>query len=276
MYQNQISIVIILLSINLFLLLICLIQDSNAINKADFNVKISFPQKNAVYSMSDLSIINGSSTYDPNSECFTSILINNHKPYLKTLPKGDSNSNDFSFWIFDVDKIDKVKYLTIGPNTITAKNHCLNTGSSSFFKTSFNLTDSNHPNTNVKPTEIKNGHYNNLYNVNNNYLITPSNSGCCENIAKLNHNNGNNGDDLKNSSTIQKEDQAEQPVTKNKNPSNNFVETIQDKLNHLSQVKQNSDNGASTYDDYLINDNNKKNSSNNVKHIQSLIEEIIK
>jgi len=246
-------------------------MDINAIKKSDFNVKIVYPHKNNIYKLSDISNINGTSKYDLLSECSVSIIINHHKPYLKALPIGSNGSKDFSYWQFSLDKKSKMENLIMGSNTITAKNNCLKTGLSTFYSTTFNLTDDKNNLLNTIYSKTDNRFGNALYN-NTNYIITPENAFCCNNNTQLKDNTKFNNN------TNDKESDKNNSFNKSastKISSNNFMDLLKNNLNKLSNEKQSLQKNSETLKDYIKNDDLEQNKHDNLKNIQNIIEKII-
>lgn len=276
MYQRSIKITIPIIIISFLFLFSYFILDINAINKSEFNVKIIYPNKNNIYKISDILTINGTSNYGLHSDCSVFIIINHHKPYLKVLPKGSNGSNDFSYWEFNVDKKNKIGDLIVGANTITAKNNCLKTGLSTFFSTTFNLTDEKNSISNVKYNKIDNSYSSGLHgnsNSNDNYIIKPSNALCCKNGTQ-----SDNNFNFKNETSTNKKSDENHFINKDnlsKDSSDNFVDLFKYNLNKLSSDKQFHNKHSKPSKDYIVNDDLAQNKPDNLQNIQNVIEKII-
>lgn len=121
---------------------ILLINDSSSLSKASehpslsfshpLSVKIIHPEKGQSTDIRNNLIITGTSGYNPNHTCNVSVIINDVKPYHKTIPTGIETTNDYSAWKYALG----LDYTTIkeGINKITARLLCLDDQGKEFRK----------------------------------------------------------------------------------------------------------------------------------------------
>ena len=86
------------------------------------SVKIVSPDKGQSTDIKSNLEIFGISAYNPNYHCHVSVIMNDIKPYQKTIPTGSKIENDYSTWKYILDS----NYTTIkeGDNKITARLEC--------------------------------------------------------------------------------------------------------------------------------------------------------
>jgi hypothetical protein len=105
-----------------------LLQSSLSSSNSDFSssgrlgVEIVYPAKDRTTNTKDNLEISGVSTFNPGYICHVSVIINDVKPYQKTIPTGRNVENDYSTWKYVVNP----DYTTIreGDNKITARLLC--------------------------------------------------------------------------------------------------------------------------------------------------------
>jgi hypothetical protein len=121
---------------------ILLIDDSSSLSRASeypslsfshpLSVKIIHPEKGQSTDIRSNLVITGTSGYNPNYTCNVSVIINDVKPYQKTIPTGIETTNDYSTWKYALGS----DYTTIkdGINKITARLLCLDDQGKEFRK----------------------------------------------------------------------------------------------------------------------------------------------
>lgn len=87
------------------------------------DIEIVYPNSNqAANTESDLEI-SGISNYDPRNTCQVSIIINDVKPYRKTVPTAGDMKSDYSTWKYVIES-DSNNTIRQGDNKITARLLC--------------------------------------------------------------------------------------------------------------------------------------------------------
>jgi hypothetical protein len=85
-------------------------------------VKITYPDKGYITNVGNSLEILGESDYDPSDSCHVSVIVNDVKPYQKTIPTGVKTKNDYSTWKYSINS----NYTTLkdGDNRVTARLLC--------------------------------------------------------------------------------------------------------------------------------------------------------
>lgn len=85
-------------------------------------VKITYPDKGYITNVGNSLEILGESGYDPSDSCHVSVIVNDVKPYQKTIPTGVKTKNDYSTWKYSINS----NYTTLkdGDNRVTARLLC--------------------------------------------------------------------------------------------------------------------------------------------------------
>ena len=85
-------------------------------------VKITYPDKGYITNVGNNLEILGESDYDPSNSCHVSVIVNDVKPYQKTIPTGVKTKNDYSTWKYSINS----NYTTLkdGDNRVTARLLC--------------------------------------------------------------------------------------------------------------------------------------------------------
>jgi hypothetical protein len=84
------------------------LQSSLSSSNSDFSssgplgVEIVYPAKDRTTNSKDNLEISGVSTFNPGYICHVSVIINDVKPYQKTIPTGSNVENDYSTWKYVV------------------------------------------------------------------------------------------------------------------------------------------------------------------------------
>jgi hypothetical protein len=87
------------------------------------DIEIVYPNSNqAANTESDLEI-SGISNYDPHNTCHVSVIINDVKPYRKTIPTSGDMRTDYSTWKYVIES-DSSNTIKQGDNKITARLLC--------------------------------------------------------------------------------------------------------------------------------------------------------
>lgn len=87
-------------------------------------VKITYPDKGYITNVGNSLEILGESDYDPNDSCHVSVIVNDVKPYQKTIPTGVKTKNDYSTWKYSINSNSNYTTLKDGDNRVTARLLC--------------------------------------------------------------------------------------------------------------------------------------------------------
>jgi hypothetical protein len=89
-------------------------------------VKITFPHKSQQFRVGSNILVSGISSPPPgvsHTSCTVSILLNDVKPYQKSVALGHGGKGDYSVWHYNITH--KYASLRLGQNKITAKIYCI-------------------------------------------------------------------------------------------------------------------------------------------------------
>jgi hypothetical protein len=89
-------------------------------------VKITFPHKSQEFRVGSNILVSGTSSPPPgvsHTSCTVSLLLNDAKPYQKTVAMGHGGKGDYSVWHYKITP--KYASLKNGQNKITAKIICI-------------------------------------------------------------------------------------------------------------------------------------------------------
>jgi hypothetical protein len=90
------------------------------------DVEIVYPNTNQTTNVNSNLEISGISNYNPRSICHVAVIINDAKPYKKTIPTGENVESDYSTWRYVIKTdSDTIKQ---GNNKITARLLCTGLG----------------------------------------------------------------------------------------------------------------------------------------------------
>jgi hypothetical protein len=98
------------------------LPESSSLPSGPISIKIVHPDYGQVTNVKSKLEVSGESRYDPSYSCQVSVIINNVKPYQKTIPTGSKIESDYSTWKYVVNS----GYTNIkeGDNRITARLTC--------------------------------------------------------------------------------------------------------------------------------------------------------
>jgi hypothetical protein len=98
------------------------LPESSSLPSGPVSIKIVHPDYGQITNVKSKLEVSGESRFDPSYSCQVSVIINNVKPYQKTIPTGSKSENDYSTWKFVVNQ----DYTNIkeGDNRITARLAC--------------------------------------------------------------------------------------------------------------------------------------------------------
>ena len=86
------------------------------------DIEIVYPGKDQTANVNSDLEISGISNYDPSSMCHVSVIINNAKPYKKTIPTGGNMANEYSTWKYIIESDSST--IRQGNNKVTARLLC--------------------------------------------------------------------------------------------------------------------------------------------------------
>jgi hypothetical protein len=104
-------------------------------------VKITFPHKSHQIRVGSNILVSGISSPPPgisHTGCTVSVLLNDVKPYQKTVAMGHGGKGDYSVWHYNITH--KYASLKLGQNKITAKISCIASPSNVTKFNSMNVT----------------------------------------------------------------------------------------------------------------------------------------
>jgi hypothetical protein len=90
------------------------------------SVKINFPHKSQQIRLGNNILVSGISSPPPgvsHAGCTVSVLLNDAKPYQKTVALGHGGKDDYSVWHYNITP--NYASLKVGQNKITAKISCI-------------------------------------------------------------------------------------------------------------------------------------------------------